>query len=102
MLIRIHTIRETSFVSSGYAIAEAIALILAIGLIFVKIDPFYEALFFVGAITFLQIYMILLIKDLDNPFEYYGDDRGPDEISLKPLDDLKLRIEEKISSLILK
>ena len=30
MLIRIHTIRETSFVSSGYAIAEAIALILAI------------------------------------------------------------------------
>ena len=98
MLIRIHTIRETSFVSSGYAIAEAIAIILAIGLIFVKIDPFYEALFFVGAITFLQIYMILLIKDLDNPFEYYGGDRGPDEISLKPLEDLKLRIEEKIGS----
>jgi len=97
MLIRIHTIRETSFVSSGYAIAEAIAIILAVGLIFVKIDPFYEALFFVGAITFLQIYMILLIKDLDNPFEYYGGERGPDEISLKPLDDLKLRIEEKIS-----
>ena len=96
MLIRIHTIRETSFVSSGYAIAEAIAIILAIGLIFVKIDPFYEALFFVSAITFLQIYMILLIKDLDNPFEYYGDSSGPDEISLKPLDDLKLRIEEKI------
>jgi len=96
ILIRIHTIRETSFVSSGYAIAEAIAIILAVGLIFVKIDPFYEALFFVGAITFLQIYMILLIKDLDNPFEYYGEERGPDEISLKPLDDLKLRIEEKI------
>lgn len=96
MLIRIHTIRETSFVSSGYAIAEAIAVILAIGLIFVRIDPFYEALFFVGAIAFLQIYMILLIKDLDNPFEYYGGDRGPDEISLKPLEDLKFRIEEKI------
>jgi len=96
ILIRIHTIRETSFVSSGYAIAEAIAIILAIGLIFVKIDPFYEALFFVGAITFLQVYMILLIKDLDNPFEYFGG--GPDEISLKPLEDLKLRIEEKIGS----
>ena len=96
ILIRIHTIRETSFVTSGYAIAEAIAVILAIGLIFVRIDPFYEALFFVGAITFLQIYMILLIKDLDNPFEY--SDGGPDEISLKPLEDLKLRIEEKIKS----
>jgi hypothetical protein len=98
MVIRIHTIRETSFVSSGYAIAEAITIFLMIGLILVKIDPFYEALFFVFAIVFLQTYMIALIKDLDDPFEYYGDDIGPDEVSLKPLDDLKLRIEEKISS----
>ena len=96
MLIRIHTIRETSFVSSGYAIAEAITIFLIIGLIFVKIDPFYEALFFVLAIVFLQTYMIALIKDLDNPFEYYGDDIGHDEVSLKPMDDLKLRIEDKI------
>ncbi len=96
MLIRIHTIRETSFVTSGYAIAEAITVLLIIGLIFVKIDPFYEALFFISAITFLQTYMIAFIKDLDNPFEYYGKERGPDEISLKPLDDLKQRMEEKI------
>ena len=96
MVIRIHTIRETSFVSGGYAIAEAITVFLIIGLILVKIDPFYESIFFVSAIVFLQTYMITLIKDLDDPFEYYGEDIGPDEISLKPLDDLKLRIEEKI------
>lgn len=96
MLIRTHSIRETSFVTGGYAIAEAITALLVIGLIFVKIDPFYEALFFISAITFLQAYMIAFIKDLDNPFEYYGKDRGPDEISLKPLDDLKQRMEEKI------
>jgi hypothetical protein len=96
VLIRIHTIRETSFVSGGYAIAEAITIFLGIGLIFVKIDPFYEAIFFVSAIVFLQTYMIALIKDLDNPFEYYGGDIVHDEVSLKPLDDLKLRIEEKI------
>jgi hypothetical protein len=96
MLIRIHSIRETSFVTGGYAIAEAITAFLVIGLIFVKIDPFYEALFFISAITFLQAYMIVFIKDLDNPFEYYGKDRGPDEVSLKPLDDLKQRMEEKI------
>ncbi len=96
MLIRIHSIRETSFVMGGYAIAEAITVLLVIGLIFVKIDPFYEALFFISAITFLQAYMIAFIKDLDNPFEYYGKAKGPDEISLKPLDDLKQRMEEKI------
>jgi len=99
MLIRIHTIRETSFVSSGYAIAEAITIFLIMGLLFVKIDPFYEAIFFVSAIVFLQTYMIALIKDLDDPFEYYGDNIGPDEVSLKPLDDLKLRIEDKIRTI---
>lgn len=97
MLIRIHTIRETSFVSGGYAIAEAITVLLIIGLLFVRIDPFYEALFFVSAIAFLQTYMIVLIKDLDNPFDY-GEEKGPDEVSLKPLDDLRLRIEEKIKT----
>jgi hypothetical protein len=96
MLIRIHSIRETYFVSSGYAIAEAVTIFLIIGLIFVKIDPFYEALFFVSAIAFLQTYMIALIKDLDDPFEYYGENIGPDDVSLKSLDDLKLRIEEKM------
>ncbi|NJD78055.1 MAG: hypothetical protein FIB08_13355 [Candidatus Methanoperedens sp.] len=99
MLIRIHAIRETSFVSGGYAIAEAITLLLVIGLLFVRIDPFYEALFFVSAIAFLQTYMIALIKDLDNPFDYDEMNRGPDEISLKPLEDLKMRIEKKIQTL---
>ncbi len=99
MLIRIHSIRETSFVSGGYAIAEAITFLLVIGLLFVRIDPFYEALFFVSAIAFLQTYMIALIKDLDNPFDYNEQKKGPDEVSLKPLDDLKMRIEKKMQTL---
>ena len=100
ILTRIHTIRETSFVSAGYAIAEAITVFLMIGLMFVKIEPFYEALFFISAIAFLQTYMIALIKDLDNPFEFYAKEREADEISLKPLDDLKQRLNEKINASI--
>jgi len=53
MIIRIHTIRETSFISSGYLIAELTTMSLAIGLILAKIDPFYESLFFTGVIVFL-------------------------------------------------
>jgi branched-subunit amino acid transport protein AzlD len=37
MIIRIHTIRETSFLGTGYAIAEIITAVLVIGLIFIKI-----------------------------------------------------------------
>ena len=86
-MIRIHTIRDTSFVSSGYLIAEVTTVFLAGGLILAKIDPFYESLFFVGVITFLLTFLILLIRDLDNPFGYYESD-STEDVSLKPLDDL--------------
>jgi hypothetical protein len=90
-LIRIHTIRETSFISSGYRIAELTTALLAVGLIFVNIDPFYESLFVVVVIMFLLSYLILLIKDLDNPFGYYEGGSNED-VSLKPLEDCIARI----------
>jgi len=68
-------------------IAEITTVLLTLGLIFSKIDPFYESLFFVGVITFLLTFLILLIRDLDNPFGYYESDSAED-VSLKPLDDL--------------
>jgi hypothetical protein len=87
ILIRIHTVRETSFVSSGYLIAEVTTVFLTIGLILARIDPFYESLFFVGVITFLLVFLMLLIRDLDNPFGFYETD-STEDVSLKPLDDL--------------
>ena len=91
LIIRVHTIRETSFVSSGYAIAEITTVLLCCGLILSKIDPFYESLFFVGLISFLLIFMLMLIKDLDNPFGYYEDGYS-DPVSLHPLEDLLRRV----------
>jgi len=91
MIIRIHTIRETDFVSSGYLIAELITALLAIGLILVRIDPFYESLFFVSVITFFLTFLILLIRDLDNPFGYV-DSSSAEDVSLKPLEDLIVRL----------
>jgi predicted membrane chloride channel (bestrophin family) len=85
-LIRIHTIRETSFISSGYLLADLVTILLCIGLIFAKIEPFYESLFFVGVIAYLMIFLLMLIRDLDNPFGYYDRSSGED-VSLKPLED---------------
>jgi hypothetical protein len=92
LITRIHTIRETSFNPAGYAIAEIITVILCIGLIFTKIDPYYESIFFVAFVSFILIYMVLLIGDLDNPFGYYEKESLADEVSLKPLFDLEKRI----------
>jgi len=96
---RIHTIRETSFLGTGYAIAEIITTILIIGLIFVNLNPFHEKMFFVSFVSFMMIYMIFFIKDLDNPFSYYESDSLVEEVSLKPVVDSKERIERLISNL---
>jgi predicted membrane chloride channel (bestrophin family) len=93
LLIRIHTVRETSFIPSGYIIAHATTLLLLVGLVLVKIDPIYESLFFVGVITFLLRFLGLLIQDLDNPFGYY-EGNSVEDVSLKPLDDVIARLRE--------
>jgi hypothetical protein len=96
---RIHTIRETSFLGTGYAIAEIITTILIIGLIFVNLNPFHEKMFFVSFVSFMMVYMIFFIKDLDNPFSYYESDSLVEEVSLKPITDCQQRIDKLISSL---
>lgn len=93
IVTRIQTIKETSFNVSGYAIAEIITGLLCLGLIFTKIDPYYESLFFVAFVSFILIYMLFLIKDLDNPFGY-NEENLSEEVSLRPLSDLIVRLKE--------
>lgn len=89
MVLRIDTIRDTSFIGSAYAIVEAMGFLTGIGLILIKITPFYASLFLTVLVTFLIYYMILLIKDLDNPFDYSNHGESGTEVSLKPLHDLE-------------
>ena len=69
-MTRVQVIRDTSFVSSGYLLADLITVLLTGGLVLINMDPFYESLLFSGMIAFLLIFLILLIRDLDNPFGY--------------------------------
>jgi predicted membrane chloride channel (bestrophin family) len=96
MANRIHTIRETSFLGTGYAIAEIVTAVLVTGLVFIKIEPFYEGVFFVSFVGFMLIYMIYFIRDLDNPFGYDEEDSIVENVSLKPLIDTQRRIEELV------
>lgn len=91
LLTRIHTIRETSFLGTAYAIAEIITFIMVLGFIFLDLNPFYESMFFVSFVSFIMIYMIFFIRDLDNPFSYYESDGLVEEVPLKPLEDSRDR-----------
>jgi hypothetical protein len=83
-IIRVDTIRDTDFITSGYQIAISITALMCFGLVFSKIDPFYESLFFVGVISFLMIFLILLIHDLDDPFAY-NKKYSAENVSLYPI-----------------
>lgn len=92
MINRVHTIRETSFLGTGYAIVEIITSVLVFGLIVIRMDPFYESVFFVFFVSFMLVYMLFFIKDLDNPFGYTREESLVEEVSLKPLLDTRERL----------
>lgn len=94
IILRIHTIRDTDFIASAYAIVEALGFAIALGMILIKIEPFYESLFFTILVTFLISYMFFLIKDLDNPFDYSAHGESGTEVSLKPFHDFENKLKE--------
>jgi hypothetical protein len=67
---------------------------MAIGLLlFTNIDPFYGGLFIVGAITFILVYMLILIHHIAVPFHDMGASR--DDVSLFLLREARLYLESQ-------
>ena len=56
-----------------------------------QLDPFHESLIFTGVIGYLLVFLLLLIRDLDNPFGYYERFSGAD-VSLYPLENSMKRL----------
>jgi hypothetical protein len=104
-LVRMDTIRRTGFVSAAYAIAEIGLALLLVGMVLSDMGPVVQASFMAGVITFFLAYMILLIKDLDDPFEagteggWLTGARG-DEITAAPLEAAGARIAELHAQLV--
>jgi hypothetical protein len=100
-LLRIETIQDTSFIAAGFVISEIASVALIVGLVFAKMPSVYEGIFFLAALGALLVYTVLLIRDLDDPFEYdaKGAARGIADVSLKPLFDVETRIKRRIDRL---
>jgi hypothetical protein len=69
---RVEVIKEVSFLPTGHAIAEFATGCALLVMLLLKIEPFYEGLVLSGAIAIILISVVLLIKDMDNPFEGYA------------------------------
>jgi hypothetical protein len=92
LVIRMDTMRRTSYVAAGYLIAEVTALMILALLMITEIGPLAPTILVVGVITYLMVYMLALIRDIDNPFEYRGGLPGPADVDLGVLERCEARL----------
>ena len=69
MINRIEVIIRTNFIPAAYALAEIATASVILILLFVKIDPYFEGTIIFGVISSMLLGLLLLIRDMDNPFE---------------------------------
>ncbi len=97
---RIQVISRTSFLPAGYALLETLAGLILILLLMAKFKSMLAEVILVPFVTLIFIYMIRLIRDVDDPFEYTeGGKTGSAEVDLFPFEDFRQRLNARVASL---
>jgi len=97
---RIDVIARTGFLPPAYALLEVlIAMIIALVLI-ARFKSIAAECLLVPFVTLINIYMLRLIRDIDNPFDYEADgrERGSGEVMLFPLDEYRARLAARLEA----
>lgn len=94
LVIRMDTMRRTSYVSAGYLIAEVTALVIFVLLLITDVGQMAPTVLVVGVISYLLVYTLALIRDLDDPFEYPGGQPGAADVNLDVLEHTEDRLRD--------
>ena len=95
---RIDVISRTGFLPPAYALLEVLlAMILAL-LLVAKFKSVVAESILVPFVTLVNLYMLRLIKDVDDPFDYRTDGTkvGGAEVDLFPLDEYRTRLAARL------
>src|SRR4051812_31313514 len=98
-VLRMDTMRRTSYVSAGYLIAEVTAVLLVVLLIVTDFDQLAPSLVVSALLAYLLFYVVGLIRDLDNPFEYRNGMPGVADVNLAVLERSVDRLRAMLGSL---
>jgi hypothetical protein len=93
VVIRIDTIRDTFFVAPAFAVADLGIAITLVVLLTTNLRPAGHELLVVAFVTFVLTFARMLVRDLDNPFDYADDGSDDVEVSLRPLSLVKGRVD---------
>ncbi len=94
---RVNVIKKTGFLTTGYALLEILTLVIITLMLVAKFENETISIIIISFITQIFVYMLRLIRDVDEPFEYSpsGKVRAAD-IDLFPLLDYDQRAKKRI------
>lgn len=98
-LTRVHVISRTGFLPSGYALLEALTAAIFILLGVSKFKNSISEAALVAFVVLIYVYMLRLIRDIDDPFEHSDDgSTGAAEVDLFPLVELRDRLAARVAA----
>lgn len=95
---RIDVIRRTGFLPPAYALLEVLLGLILVLLMVAKFKSQVAEFVIVPTVTLLNVYMLRLIRDIDDPFDYAtdGSKRGGAEVDLFPIDEYRERLAKRV------
>jgi hypothetical protein len=97
---RIDVIARTGFLPPAYALLEVL-VVMVIGLMLIaEFSSMLVEVLIVPFVTLVNVYMLRLIRDIDNPFEYApdGKESGRAEVELWPIDEYRARLAARVDA----
>ena len=95
---RIDVVSRTGFLPTGYAILEVMVVAIVILLLAARFKTLVAEYTLVACITLIYVYMLRLIRDVDDPFEYGPnlERKGAAEVDLFPLTEFMERAQSQL------
>ena len=96
---RISVISRTGFLPPAYALLETLMVIILVLMLAAKFKSPLAEYILVPFVTLIYVYMLRLIRDVDDPFDYAPDgQKGGAEVELFPIDEYRVRIEARVTA----
>lgn len=98
-LTRVLVISRTGFLASGYALLEALTACIFGLLLVAAFKNLISEVTLVAFVSLIFTYMLRLIRDIDDPFEYSSDgNHGANEVELFPISDFCDRCRARLAT----
>jgi hypothetical protein len=96
---RIDVIARTGFLPPAYALLEVLVVMVIALMLVASFGSRIVEFLIVPLVTLVNVYMLRLIRDIDNPFDYQADgtQRGRAEVELWPIDEYRARLAGRLT-----